>query len=253
MTNYSTYINWRRQFHRFPELSDQEYKATKTLKQILKSYLDLPLNTGLVAEIGDGEDMVAVRTDIDALPNRRTSTSWIYFNKSRCHACGHDIHIASILAVVTKLKEIESQLTGRVRLIFQAAEELGHGAFKITDAGVLKGAKAVLGFHNYPTLNVGEFAIKSGVTTSSVGSFQFQIRGKGAHAAKPEQWNDPVVVVGQLINSLQTIISWNLSAFDNVVVTISEISCGNTWNVIADKAYIQGTVRSYSEKILMMD
>lgn len=68
MTNYSTYINWRRQFHRFPELSDQEYKATKTLKQILKSYLDLPLNTGLVAEIGDGEDMVAVRTDIDAFP-----------------------------------------------------------------------------------------------------------------------------------------------------------------------------------------
>ena len=85
------------------------------------------------------------------------------------------------------------------------------------------------------------------MTTSSVGRFQFQIRGKGVHAAKPEQGNDSVVVVGQLINSLQTIISRNLSAFDNAAVTIGEISCDNTWNVIADKAYIQGTVRSYSE------
>lgn len=252
MTNYSTYVNWRRTFHQYPELSDEEYETTETLRKILKSYgiriLDVPLKTGLVAEIGQGEEMIAVRTDIDALPiEEQVRHEFTSKHHGAMHACGHDIHMASILATGTQLKEIEDELNGHVRLIFQPAEELGHGAFEIINTGVLKGAKAVLGFHNYPTLKVGEFAIKSGAITSAVDRFEFNVKGKGAHAAKPEQGNDPVIVVGQLINSLQTIVSRNLSAFDSAVVTIGEISCGNTWNVIADKAYIQGTVRSFDE------
>ena len=192
--------------------------------------------------------MIAVRTDIDALPiEEQVKHEFTSKHHGAMHACGHDIHMASILATGTQLKEIEDELNGRVRLIFQPAEELGHGAFEIINTGVLKGAKAVLGFHNYPTLKVGEFAIKSGAITSAVDRFEFNVKGKGAHAAKPEQGNDPVIVVGQLINSLQTIVSRNLSAFDSAVVTIGEISCGNTWNVITDKAYIQGTVRSFDE------
>ena len=252
MTNYSTYVDWRRTFHQYPELSDEEYETTEMLRKILKSYgiriLDVPLKTGLVAEIGQGEEMIAVRTDIDALPiEEHVKHEFTSTHQGVMHACGHDIHMASILATGTQLKEIEDELNGRVRLIFQPAEELGHGAFEIINTGVLKGAKAVLGFHNYPTLKVGEFAIKSGAITSAVDRFEFNVKGKGAHAAKPEQGNDPVIVVGQLINSLQTIVSRNLSAFDSAVVTIGEISCGNTWNVIADKAYIQGTVRSFDE------
>lgn len=252
MTNYSTYVDWRRTFHQYPELSDEEYETTEKLRKILKSYgiriLEVPLKTGLVAEIGQGEEMIAVRTDIDALPiEEQVKHKFTSKYQGAMHACGHDIHMASILATGIQLKEIEDELNGRVRLIFQPAEELGHGAFEIINTGVLKGAKAVLGFHNYPTLKVGEFAIKSGAITSAVDRFEFNIKGKGAHAAKPEQGNDPVIVVGQLINSLQTIVSRNLSAFDSAVVTIGEISCGNTWNVIADKAYIQGTVRSFDE------
>ncbi|BBD89282.1 amidohydrolase [Staphylococcus caprae] len=250
MANYSDYVNWRRTFHQYPELSKKEFETTKRLKRILESYhisiLDLPLETGLVAEIGQGEPMVAVRTDIDALPiTEQVVHEFTSTNEGVMHACGHDIHMASILAVATQLKAIESELNGRVRILFQASEELGDGAIKLSQTGALEGVKAVLGYHNYPTLDIGEFAIKSGVTTSAVDRFEFHIQGKGAHAAKPEQGNDPVIVVGQLINSLQSIVSRNLSAFDSAVITIGEVSCGNTWNVIADQAYIQGTVRTF--------
>ena len=88
----------------------------------------------------------------------------------------------------------------------------------------LDDVQAIVGFHNYPTLDIGEFAIKSGPITSAVDRFEFKIHGKGAHAAKPEQGNDPVMALGQLITSLQTIISRNLSAFDSAVITIGEVS-----------------------------
>ena len=113
----------------------------------------------------------------------------------------------------------------------------------------LDDVQAIIGFHNYPTLDIGEFAIKSGPITSAVDRFEFKIHGKGAHAAKPEQGNDPVMALGQLITSLQTIISRNLSAFDSAVITIGEVSSGNTWNVIADNAYVQGTVRSFKPDV----
>ncbi|NCA42054.1 amidohydrolase, partial [Streptococcus equi] len=129
------------------------------------------------------------------------------------------------------------------------AEETGYGAKAIAETDVLDDVKAILGFHNYPTLNIGEFAIKSGPITSAVDRFEFKIHGKGAHAAKPEQGNDPVMVLGQLITSLQTIVSRNISAFDSAVVTIGEVSSGNTWNVIADQAYVQGTVRSFKPEV----
>src|SRR5699024_8111104 len=206
MPQYEDYINWRRTLHQFPELSDAEYETTKRLKRILEAYdiniLDLPLETGLVAEVGQGETMVAVRTDIDALPiHEQVIHEFTSTNEGIMHACGHDIHMASILAVATRLKEVENHLKGRVRIIFQPAEELGYGALHITETGVIDGAKAVLGYHNYPSLDVGELAIKPGVITSSVDRFEFKIKGTGAHAAKPEQGNDPVIVLGQLINS----------------------------------------------------
>ncbi|MBM9447556.1 MULTISPECIES: amidohydrolase [Staphylococcus] len=254
MPQYEDFVKWRRTFHQFPELSDDEYETTKRLRRILESYeikiLDIPLETGLIAEVGQGDTFIAVRSDIDALPiNEEVVHEFTSTNEGIMHACGHDIHMASILATATKLKEIEDQLKGRVRFIFQPAEELGYGAVKLAETGAIDGTKAVLGYHNYPTMDIGTLAVKSGAVTSSVDRFEFKIKGKGAHAAKPEQGNDPVIVLGQLINSVQSIVSRNLSAFDNAVVTIGEVSCGNTWNVIADQAYVQGTVRSFDEGI----
>lgn len=254
MPHFEDYVQWRRHFHQYPEVSKNEYETTKKLKEILTSYdikvLDLPLETGLIAEVGQGDEFVAVRSDIDALPiTEQVDHAFKSSNDGAMHACGHDIHMASILAVATKLKENEANLKGRVRLLFQAAEEVGFGAISIVDTGALEGVKAVLGYHNFPTLNIGEFMVKSGPVTSSVDRFEFKIKGKGAHAAKPEQGNDTVIVLGQLINSIQSIVSRNLAAFDNAVVTIGEVSSGNTWNVIADEAYVQGTVRSFDQTV----
>jgi len=228
-------VAWRRYFHQFPELSDKEFKTTQKIKDILTEYniriLDLPLATGLVAEVGQGLSCIAVRADIDALPIQElVEQDFKSENEGVMHACGHDIHMASILATAVKLKEIEGTL---------------HGAFKIIETHALQDVQAVLGFHNDPSRPVGTFAIKTGAITSAVDRFEFHIKGVGGHAAKPEQCNDPVIVLAQLINSIQSIVSRNLSAFDEAVVTIGQISCGNTWNVIADHAYVQGTVRSF--------
>lgn len=254
MTEYKDFVKWRRLFHQYPEVSNNEFETTKRLKEILKEYdikiIDIPLETGFVAEVGEGEPCIAVRTDIDALPiNEQVDHDFTSSNEGAMHACGHDIHMASILAVATKLKAQESDLKGRVKFLFQPAEEVGTGALAMAETNALDDVKAIVGFHNYPTLDIGEFAIKSGPITSAVDRFEFKIRGKGAHAAKPEQGNDPVMVLGQLITSLQTIVSRNLSAFDSAVVTIGEVSSGNTWNVIADNAYVQGTVRSFKPEI----
>jgi amidohydrolase len=215
MPNFDDYVEWRRHFHQYPEVSKNEYETTKKLKEILTAYdikvLDLPLETGLIAEVGQGDDFVAVRTDIDALPiNEQVDHAFKSTNEGAMHACGHDIHMASILAVATKLKEIEADLKGRVRLLFQPAEEVGFGALSLVDTGALEGVKAVLGYHNFPTLNIGEFMVKSGPVTSSVDRFEFKIKGKGAHAAKPEQGNDTVIVLGQLINSIQSIVKHHI-------------------------------------------
>lgn len=254
MTNYNDYIKWRRLFHQYPEVSNNEYETTKRLKQILQEYdikiIDISFETGFVAEVGKGEPCIAVRTDIDALPiQEQVEHDFASTNEGAMHACGHDIHMASILAVATKLKAQESTLKGRVKFLFQPAEEMGTGALAMAETNALDDVKAIVGFHNYPTLEIGEFAIKSGPITSAVDRFEFKIHGKGAHAAKPEQGNDPVMVLGQLIPSLQTIVSRNISAFDSAVVTIGEVSSGNTWNVIADSAYVQGTVRSFKPEV----
>ncbi|HCY2869876.1 TPA: amidohydrolase, partial [Staphylococcus aureus] len=117
-------VTWRRYFHQFPELSDKEFKTTQKIKDILTEHhiriLDLPLATGLVAEVGQGLSCIAVRADIDALPIQElVEQDFKSENEGVMHACGHDIHMASILATAVKLKEIEGTLTGRVKFIFQ--------------------------------------------------------------------------------------------------------------------------------------
>lgn len=251
MTDINQVKEWRRTFHRYPEVSYKEFETTKRIRHILEEnnikIVDYPLQTGLVAEVGQGDTVVALRTDIDALPIIEQNESDIQSTtEGVMHACGHDIHMATILAATMKLKAQEATLPGRVRILFQAAEEVGSGAQQMVEAGVLDGVKAVTGFHNDPTLKIGEFAIKTGAMTSAVDRFAIHIQGKGGHAAKPEESNDPMIILGQLMTSVQSIVSRNISAFDSAVVTIGEVSAGNTWNVIPDQAYMQGTVRTFS-------
>ena len=158
MTSFNDVVKWRRMFHQYPELSKYEYKTTQRIKDILTSYnikmIDIPMETGS-SRNRTRRKCIAVRTDIDALPiQEQVSQDFTSTNDGVMHACGHDIHMASILAIATKLKEEEEQLNGRVRFLFQPAEELGYGAKAMAKTNALDDVQAIVGFHNSPTLDI---------------------------------------------------------------------------------------------------
>ncbi|MCS4486062.1 amidohydrolase [Staphylococcus americanisciuri] len=247
-------ITWRRAFHRTPECANTEFETTKQLRQILQNYeitvLDTPLKTGLIAEIGHGDTIIAVRSDIDALPIiEQTNLPYASEKRGAMHACGHDIHMAAVLGTAILLKERESQLSGRVRLIFQAAEEVSQGADAVVETGILEGAQAIVGFHNDPTLPVGTWRAKAGYMTANVDCFKIEINGVGAHAAMPQDGVDPQIILSQLISGIQTIVSRNVAPYEEAVVTIGQVHSGETWNVIPSEGMIEGTVRTLTPEV----
>lgn len=246
----------RHELHAHPELSHQEYQTTARLKNRLAHsgirLLDYPLKTGLVAQI-DGQHsgpLVILRADIDALPVQEESdVNFASQTQGVMHACGHDFHASALFGAGLLLKEKTDELHGSVRLLFQPAEETGLGAPDIIKAGVLDDASAIFGLHNDPNLPVGTLATKEGILTASVDRFEIIINAKGSHAARPHEGNDPVIIIGQIINAVQSIISRNVPSENNAIVSITHVKCGNTWNVIADSAYLEGTVRTLNNEV----
>ncbi|MFT4272505.1 MAG: amidohydrolase [Pantoea sp.] len=246
-------VAFRQELHRFPELSNQEFETTARLRQQLEHHqiriLDLPLKTGLVAEVGPQQGpLIVLRSDIDALPIEEQSD--VSFRSERpgvMHACGHDFHSSAALGAAILLKKQEATLPGRVRILFQAAEETGQGAPDVIATGALQDAKAIFGIHNDPSLPPGVIGSKAGPLTAAVDRFDITITGTGSHAAKPHEGNDPIIVAGQIIAATQTLISRNAPSADNAVVSITQVHSGSTWNVIPDSAWLEGTVRSFSQ------
>ena len=239
--------------HSHPELSYQEFETTKRLKKALESFsiniLPYNLETGLVAQIGQGKPSIALRADIDALPiQEKTSLSYKSLNDGVMHACGHDSHAAALLGAAILLKQNEDKLKGAVRLIFQPAEEAPGGARKILEAGALDGIKAIYGIHSAYEHEVGEVSIAIGPDHAAVERFYIELKGKGVHAAHPELGNDVIVALSQIVSAAQTIVSRNLSPTTSNVVSITRISAGNTWNVIPEKAIVEGTIRTYTKE-----
>ncbi|GKW04476.1 putative hydrolase YxeP [Pectobacterium carotovorum subsp. carotovorum] len=245
---------FRHDLHRHPELSNQEFETTKKIRAVLEKegirILDLPLKTGLVAEVGGLQEgpLVVVRSDIDALPiEEESGVEFTSLNKGVMHACGHDFHSSAALGAAILLKKIEPELKGTVRILFQAAEETGLGAPEVIAVGALDNAVAIFGIHNDPTLPVGVIGGKDGALTAGVDRFEIRIAAKGCHAAKPHEGNDPIIILGQLISAVQTIISRTVSSDNNAVVSITQVHSGSTWNVIPDTAYVEGTVRTFNQ------
>lgn len=237
--------------HENPELSNEEFETTKTLKALLKkvgiNVLDLPLKTGLVAEIKGKEDgpVVAIRCDIDALPiDEETSLDYKSKSSGKMHACGHDFHSTSILGAAYLLKERESTLKGTVKILFQPAEESGHGAEQVIKTGALEDVQAIFGLHSNSDLPVRSIGTRVGALTAAVDRFEINVLGIGVHAAEPDRGIDPIVVGANIVTSLQTIISRNINAFDQGLISITHIEGGKTWNVIPKSTYIEGTVRT---------
>ncbi|MEH2921579.1 M20 peptidase aminoacylase family protein [Samsonia erythrinae] len=248
-------IHWRRHLHQYPELSNQEHHTTACITHWLQEkdirLLPLSLTSGVVAEIGHGSGpVIALRADIDALPiEELVNVAFRSQHAGVMHACGHDFHTAVMLGAACLLKKREHRLPGKVRLLFQPAEEVSTGARQLIRAGALTDVAAIFGLHNAPELPAGTFATRSGSFYANVDRFSISITGKGAHAAKPEQGIDSIVTACHIVNAIQTLPSRSFSSLESLVISITRIQGGNTWNVLPQTVELEGTVRTYNKAI----
>ena len=200
--------------------------------------------------MGQGEPLIALRADIDALPiEEATHRPFASKNAGVMHACGHDVHTSIMLGVAYRLKAQEKQLKGRVRILFQPAEETFNGAQQLIDAGALEGVQAIFGMHNAPDLPLGTLKTRGGAFYANVDRFSITINGKGAHAARPHEGIDSVVIGSQIVTTLQTLASRIYSAQESVVVSVTRFTAGNTWNVLPQTVELEGTVRTHNDTI----
>ncbi len=252
-------ISLRRHFHAHPELSHQEYETTDRLKDELEELgyeVEVrPEGTGMYADlVPDDFDpatdpTVAIRSDIDALPiAEQTDVPYKSTNDGVMHACGHDVHMATVVGAGTALHEIRDALPGRLRLIFQHAEEkVPGGASEMVSFGAIDGVDSILGLHVDPELETGKIGIREGAFTAGFDDFTIKIIGKGGHGARPHHCIDPIYVTTQVANALYQSIGRNLDARDPAVISIGSIKAGDAPNAIPETATIEGTIRTLSE------
>lgn len=246
----------RRHLHRHPELSNEEYETTKYIASQLTQagikILDYGLATGVIAEIGSGRSgpVIALRADIDALPvQEETGAEYASLFPGKMHACGHDFHTAALLGAAYLLKQQEDRLPGTVRLLFQPAEEKAQGAQRVIASGALQEVRAVIGLHNKPDLPVGTIGITGGPLMAAADGFAVTVKGSGSHAAVPEAAVDPIVAAAHIVTALQSVVSRNVSPLHSAVVSVTQLHSGNSWNVIPEKAVLEGTIRTFDEAV----
>ncbi|AIQ67555.1 hydrolase [Paenibacillus graminis] len=251
-----TVIGIRRHLHRHPELSNEEFETTQYIITLLEqagiTIIDYGLTTGVIAEIGGLQEgpVVALRADIDALPiQEETGLPYASLHPGKSHACGHDFHTAALIGAAYQLKQQESYLKGKVRLLFQPAEEKAKGAQQIIACGALEGVHAVIGMHNKPDLPVGTIGITGGPLMAAADGFVVEVQGAGAHAAVPEAGTDPIVAASHIVTALQSIVSRNVSALQSAVVSVTKLHSGNSWNIIPETAVLEGTIRTFDEAV----
>lgn len=246
-------IDIRRQIHRHPELSNQEFKTTELIKETLTGYgveiAEIGLKTGVVGIIRGAKPgkTVAIREDIDALPvEELTGLPFASENKGVCHACGHDIHTTTLLFCAKVLSELKDELCGNVMLLFQPAEEKGTGARQLVECGFDKVLKpdVFVGLHVSPEYPAGSIGLKKGPANASCDTFYIKITGKGGHGAHPENCIDPVAISGYVLAQLQTVVSRENHPVYPAVMTIGSIHGGMAPNVIPDYVEMSGTLRS---------
>jgi len=253
---FSKVVEYRRHLHQNPELSNREFKTTEYIVKILDE-LNIKhkriTETGVIGFIGSGENCIALRADIDALPlEEETQLPFASINKGVMHACGHDMHTAILLGVATILKKYENSLQGTIKLIFQPSEELiPGGALKMIKAGVLADPKPkyVLGQHIFPELNVGELAVASGPVMASSDELYWNFYGKSSHAAQPHLGNDPLIVAANLAIHFQNMLNKNKNPLSPAVLSITSIIGGKATNIFPEFVSMQGTLRTFDETL----
>jgi amidohydrolase len=245
----------RRHIHANPELSFKEEKTSAYVQQILRE-LNIPFKTGfakhgIVATIGSGTKVTALRADLDALPiDEKNECEYKSAIAGVMHACGHDVHTASLLGAAKILKSIERKLAGTVVLIFQPGEEqLPGGASVMLAEGALENPcpQSILAQHVFPDLGVGKVGFRPGMYMASTDEVRIWVTGKGGHGAMPHQLIDPVVISAHLILALQQITSRQANPATPTVLSFGKVEAKGSTNVIPDEVYLEGTFRTLNE------
>ena len=250
-------VERRRDFHRHPELGFEEIRTSGIVANELNA-LGLEVQTGvgktgvvgILEGAGDGPTIL-YRADMDALPiHEENQTEYVSTEVGKMHACGHDGHTTIALGIAKLLSNYRDKLNGRVKFVFQPAEEGSGGARAMIDDGVLTSPKPdiSLGIHLWNDLEVGIASVVSGPVMSGANMFSIEVIGKGGHSAMPHQTADPIVCAAQIIVALQSIVSRNADPLDTVVVSIGTIQGGNAGNVIPQSVTLAGNYRIFREE-----
>lgn len=248
-------VQLRQQLHRRPELSWQEIETSQTIRHHL-DLLQIPwracAHVGTLATLAPDAPgtHIALRGDIDALPIQEEAPISFASETPGCmHACGHDGHTAALWATAAWLKAHEDKLPGPVTLIFQPAEEGGHGAKALIEAGALEGIDRIYGWHNWPAIPFGQAVCPDGTVMAGNGTFHIQIKGKGGHASQPELCRDPLLAGSAMVLNLQQIISRRIAPQDAAVVSVCSFKAESAATVIPEQALIEGSIRLSSPEL----
>lgn len=252
---------WRQHLHSIPELEFECFETAAFVADRLREFGVDELHegiakTGIVAIIkgqGDGPT-IGLRADMDALPiPEATGVDYVSKNPGKMHACGHDGHTTMLLGAARYLAETRN-FRGRVALIFQPAEEEGGGAGVMVEEGIMDrfDISQVFALHNAPGFAEGAFFTTPGPIMAAVDTFEVHIQGVGGHGAMPHETKDPVMAACGIAQAIQTIVSRNHYALDDLVVSVTQIHTGTVNNVIPDTAYINGTVRTFDPTVQQM-
>lgn len=248
----------RQELHAHPELGWCEERTAARIRSLLTD-LDIPwracADTGTVAYLGGKlggksgpRPRVALRADIDALPiSEDTGKPYTSCFEGTMHACGHDGHTATLLAASHWIKQHEDQLPGPVTLIFQPAEEGGHGARRMIEDGALEGVSEIYGWHNWPAIAFGRMACPDDIVMCGNGTFEIAVNGRGGHASQPELCRDPVLAGSAIVQALQQIIARNVAPQRASVVSVTSFDAPSGPTVIPQRAVLGGSIRVSDE------
>ncbi|MFW6301313.1 MAG: M20 metallopeptidase family protein [Bacillota bacterium] len=249
-------IGWRREIHMNPELGFEEKETAELISRVLTE-LGIPhqtgiAGTGVVGLIGDSGPVIGIRADMDALPiQEQGDKEYISQNDGKMHACGHDGHVATLLGLAKAAVELGDELEGRIKLIFQPAEEGPGGAKPMIEAGVLSEPEVdyMLALHIWNDNEVGYVGTKTGGFFASSDEFDLDILTESSHGASPHEGNDAIVVASEVVQALQSVVSRNIDPTDSAVITVGKIEGGYRRNVIADKVRLEATIRALNSEV----
>lgn len=243
-------IELRRYFHQHPEISKNEYNtANKISEELIKIGIN-PIRvgeTGVYGEIKGKNNgkTILLRADIDALPiNERTDLSFKSLNPNVMHACGHDVHTASLLGAAKILFNNKDKFNGTVKLMFQQAEEIGYGAKVFINGGYLENVDGAFGLHIASDLKVGTVACVKGANNASVDYLKISIKGKSAHICSPEKGVDATSVLVEIVSEIKKIKNNN-----ELLIGIGKITSGTQYNIISNEGIIEGTIRAFNNEL----